>query len=406
MQLLSGWRTRLPFLLIEGGVLLFITAVVLLIQQRNSAGTSGCTPAGGDWLPALLPLVGSDTAPQPCRQFNWGSVSDDEFHNLIQLDNYGFHDAPLELSKPLGVYRILLLGDSFPQGIQVPPEQGFPALLETFLSARLARKVEVVNASVSAYSTDRELFIYTILGWRFQPDMVLLSVYVGNDIEENDRELVSLDYGGQANRAFFTLEQGVLRLHNSPVYPATRFPDSPAYQWLISAQEQQSPMPPVDQPLHPQVISTSPYELEYPVALGLYLSEDRYWSQAWALTEALIVQLADLVHQQGSQFAIVVIPDRRAVHPEDWQATIADYAAVSDLSNTDPAAPERRLDEFLTAQHIPALDLTSALQFTAKVNGGQRLYYPRDGHFNAAGHAAAAEAIGNWLLDSALVPAS
>ena len=56
------------------------------------------------------------------------------------------HRAGGELSpKPPGVYRIVLIGSSFTQGLFVPREKTFAALLPKELSMETGRKVEVYN---------------------------------------------------------------------------------------------------------------------------------------------------------------------------------------------------------------------------------------------------------------------
>jgi hypothetical protein len=166
-------------------------------------------------------------------------------------------------------------------------------------------------------------------------------------------------------------------------------------------QQNQDALPPENPPDAPRVISDSPYSLEYPVELGLYLPEDEHWANAWTLTEALIVQLRDLVQEQGSRFAAVIIPDRRAVHVEDWDATVAEYPF---LASVDPTAPQRRMEALLTSHNIPDLDLTWNLRAWVSRNVGARLYFPSDGHFNANGHSVTAQRISGWLRASGFVP--
>lgn len=94
-------------------------------------------------------------------------------------------DQEYSYDKPPGVRRIVSLGDSFTIGYEVEVEETFSAVLEAHLRAD-GRRVEVLNAGVSGYSNaeaclylERELF-------RYDPDVVLLSFY-GNDLVDNVR---------------------------------------------------------------------------------------------------------------------------------------------------------------------------------------------------------------------------
>ncbi|MBL8166208.1 MAG: hypothetical protein JNJ61_29765, partial [Anaerolineae bacterium] len=169
--------------------------------------------------------------------------------------------------------------------------------------------------------------------------------------------------------------------------------------WLMRMQSEQSPAPPPSLPARPAVIAPAPnYALEYPVDLGLYLPEDQHWADAWTLTEALILQFRDLVTAQDIPFAAFIVPDRRAVHTSDWAGTVSQYAAaLPELAQADPVAPPTRMEDFLKAQDIPALNLTWTLQSWAQSYPDGRLYYAGDGHFNAEGHRVSAERIALWL---------
>lgn len=94
-------------------------------------------------------------------------------------------DRDFPYAKPAGVLRIVSLGDSFTAGYEVNAEETFAAVLERSLRAA-GKNVEVLNAGVSGYSTaeaalylERELF-------RYEPDLVLVSFYA-NDLVDNAR---------------------------------------------------------------------------------------------------------------------------------------------------------------------------------------------------------------------------
>ncbi|GIL08684.1 MAG: hypothetical protein BroJett033_1950 [Chloroflexota bacterium] len=387
------------------GLALGIGAAALRLSGREinlGAVFDPCAPADGDWQQTVLALVRDYR--DPCARFYWSPFPDGEFYNLIRLNNYGLHDSNLTLERLPGQQRVLIVGDSFPQGWQVALEQTFPSQLEQQLNAGGDRAVEVINLSVDQMGTDRELLLYSGFGWRFAPDVVLLVVYVGNDLLDNSVVLSSL-HGAYlpSDRPFFTLDaDGALRLHQAPPLEAGRHPDSPAWQWLAAAAAAQQPPPPLATPAAPRVISESPYQLEYPVELGLYLPETPEWAAAWALTEALIRQFRALVEAQGSRFGVVIIPDRRAVHSADWDTTVGYWPL---LRGADPMAPGARLETFLQAEGIPALNLTYALNGWALAHDeAERLYYRDDGHFNAAGHEVAAQRVALWLKFAGLVP--
>ena len=376
----------------------------LRLARSDDRTGSACAIAPGDWFEQARALLGDYR--DPCADFYWMPNPDDEFHHLIRLNNYGLNGPQYTLAKPADVFRVVIVGDSFAQGWQVPREDGFPWLLDRALTASASHRVEVINLSVDAYGTDRELLLYALLGWQFQPDLVILAMYTGNDIQDNAIDLEQVRYGRRLNRPFFTLDDGTLTLHASPTFDAAAYPESPVFAWLAALQAAQTPAPPPDLPNRPRVLVAASNTLEYPVQLGMYLPDDAHWTRAWALTGALVAQFRDLVENvQGVPFAVLIVPSRRAIHPEDWAATVEQVRRVLPaLADADPTAPERRLAALLADQGIPALSLQAPLADWAAQHPGERLYYPGDGHFNAAGDRLAAAVLAEWLRDRGLVP--
>ena len=334
---------------------------------------------------------------EPCHTFGW-TLSDPGYTpHIVRYNGFGMHDDPVTFEKPPNTYRILILGDSYAQGLQLPMEQGFPSLLEADLNDSAGNtRYEVVNFSIDTLGTDRLLMLYALIGYQFDADLVLLATYVGNDIQNNSIELAALRNEGYQPRPFFKRDAGGnLRLHNwRDALPEA---DAPAPAWLRRAHTEREY--PIQTPAAPQVTVQDPYTLSYPVQLGLYLPEDDDWREAWDITEGVLAQFAQVTAAQGSDFALLVIPDRRAVHTADYQQTREDYPF---LGTYDAAAPVQRMMT-LAAQHdIPALDLLPVLQ--AVDQRGERAYLRVDGHYNETGHAVTAQALARWLRVSGWLP--
>jgi hypothetical protein len=404
MSALRRWGQTLGLIAFGIGLALVIGVLALLLVGDVSLFGGLFTPCesvGDDWLQLAYGLL-TDYR-DPCVDFYWPELEGGEFHTLVRHNNIGMHDDIVSIEKPDDVYRIVLIGDSFAQGWQVPLEKGFPWLLEQILNEGARRPVEIINLSVDGYGTDRELLLYSAFGWRFEPDLVLLAFYAGNDIQNNHPGLVRRRFGYDSGRAFFSLdESGGLQLHNVPRLDPAAHPGSMTWRWLVDMTRQPPGELVFSEPERPFVVNQNPYELEYPINLGMYLEpEEPAWREAWAVTEALLLQFREVVNSAGINFGVIVIPDRRVVHSAAWDETLAYYPVAE---GTDPLAPVDRVTSFLEAHNVPTLNLTYALRGYALSNPEIPLYFGYDGHFTATGHEIAAQRIDFWLEEMNFVP--
>lgn len=93
------------------------------------------------------------------------------------INSEGFRDYEHKLNKT--AFRILGIGDSYFVGQEVSFENSFLRQLEKDL------KIEVIKLAVTNYGTIQERLLWEEKGKKYDPDLVLLGVYEGNDVFDN-----------------------------------------------------------------------------------------------------------------------------------------------------------------------------------------------------------------------------
>ena len=111
------------------------------------------------------------------NRFRGKPFSDDR---NFKLNSQGFKDEEF-LEKKENIYRILGIGDSFSFGV-VPYENNYLTLIESQFNLENTN-VEVLNMGIPSIQPKDYLSLFVNEGLALQPDMVLLSFFVGNDFE-------------------------------------------------------------------------------------------------------------------------------------------------------------------------------------------------------------------------------
>ena len=108
-----------------------------------------------------------------------------EFDTEIAINAQGVRDDRDIGPKAPNERRIVVLGDSLVLSVQVDVRQTFCRLLEERLNARSGPiHYRVINAGVQGYGPVEELLFYRKIARAFQPDLVIETIFVGNDAEE------------------------------------------------------------------------------------------------------------------------------------------------------------------------------------------------------------------------------
>jgi lysophospholipase L1-like esterase len=150
-------------------LLVSLVAAELLVRAAGAAPRIYLISKGRFRL-AKNPRLGYEPAPLSYQG------SDLSFYDYKGASNrLGFRDVEHAVTKPPGVYRIVVLGDSVAMGLHVDrTEDIFPRVLERLLNQRGLR-AEVINLAVSGYNTQQEVEMLQEKGLQYHPDLVLLA---------------------------------------------------------------------------------------------------------------------------------------------------------------------------------------------------------------------------------------
>ncbi len=106
----------------------------------------------------------------------------------IEINQDGFRDVEHVQEKPKGTYRVAVLGDSYAEARQVSLENTYWKKLEGMLNSCMPRSVvqfEVLNLGVSGYGNAEELLTLRHKAWRYDPNLILVTFFSGNDLLDN-----------------------------------------------------------------------------------------------------------------------------------------------------------------------------------------------------------------------------
>jgi lysophospholipase L1-like esterase len=359
-----------------------------------------------------------DTGAYLTRHPGYGHYHPPNYSGWIKRDEYLVHvrtnpagqrgrDVPVE--KPSGVFRILVLGDSFVEAVQVAEHERFVARLEQLLNGSGAsRRFEVIDGGCGGWGTAQEYLYLRDDGVRYAPDLVLLAFFVGNDVANNSLDLELDGRIDQALKPYFRLNAGNSLELVEPNPP----PLTPLEQLALGLRERSTLYNVVETGVLQKLSLDDQWatwrDLDAAVELLRHRDEELFrtsqseqWERAWVLTERLIETVKALAGAHGSEFAMVGIPTRTQVDDGAWRELAGrDGGRRAGLERYQPS---KQLEEIAERTRTPFVDLLSAFQRAHNRSGAQPLYFERDQHWTAAGHAFAAERIAEFLRSNDLL---
>lgn len=367
---------------------------------------------GARWLPppyeantgqifACHPTLGWTGAPNFA-----GVVEDPNFRQQVAFNTQGMHDTEHTITKPPGVFRILLLGDSFVQAVQVSEPETSHQVLEDLLNQQSQPRFEVLSGGVVNWGTNQQLIYYREQGRQFQPDLVLLLFYIGNDFLDNLPGNVMTVRGFNCYAPYFVVCQGRLQpqpLAYAPGLSSLKNNCSPGRLALINSLGRLFQKSRLYRQIEPALVAYQPRQIfgqRYPSSFSaLYFpASETELEQAWQATKATLAQLRREVEADGARFAVAIISPEIVVRlgvlsPAEQQVILSGNPT---LVEAQADRPNRRLAEFLEQQNIPTIDLTPAMIEHLAAHQTP-LYFLGEGHWTVEGNRIAAAILAGWL---------
>lgn len=350
-----------------------IISLVLAIGAAEVYTRTFAPRARLDSLYAVDPLLGWRMRPNARAAFS------EEGEAIVETNSAGFRDKERERAKEPLTFRVALLGDSFFEAKQVPFEASIAAQLESRLAHCRGGPVEVLNFSVQGYGTLQQFLLYQNTVREYEPDLVVLGFYEGNDIFNNHPALnptnpelapsAKLDHG---ELRFSTLGESPLYFIHAALYESARY-----------LQFAQHLLEYVQAKWRSSVLTAEEYEW---VALRAPLRDEVV--TAWDTTERLIEMFQEQISNDSREFLLVSIPPAISVHPDATQRE--DFRNRYGIVTFD--YPVQRI---MSQVGMPENTIVSLREpFLEASEKGDALYgfanaRPGFGHWNQQGHAVA-----------------
>jgi lysophospholipase L1-like esterase len=300
-----------------------------------------------------------------------------EFDTRIAINAQGVRDDADIGPKPANERRIVVLGDSLVLSVQVDARQTFCKLLEERLNRGGGPiRYRVINAGVQGYGPVEELLFFRQVARAFQPDLVIDTIFVGNDAEEAVASAPRLRGGRPPVEAFSdSLVNRMRRLvRRSMVLQILRL--------RIVAVTDRMPRggAPPEPPLQSYAASPAPR-----IAQGLRIARE--------CLQSLVAES----QATGARTMVMLMPARFQVDDADYGRLKSGIAGAGGALVRDAATV--RFAQALVPLHVPVFDALPALRASLP---GPDVFFQQTVHLTPRGHEIVAEALEAFIRGQGL----
>ncbi len=348
------------------------------------------------------------------------------YHFEANREGIRYPDISQEKKSPEEI-RVLVIGDSFVEGLGVEAEQAFPALLEKEYSEE-NKNILFINGGISGANPDVYARVLDKIGFSYHPDKLLLAIYA-NDLHDMPtlQEISKTDWKTplhleeipeepkgikKAAHAIFprlyTLLRGALMRYRyfrdrHQQFDVIQLGRAEAMRKGIPAKKVEEWAKKIPQE---DLEKTNHFMICHDRLVAGLLEPD-FWTQSldisdpeseerWKAVDKTLNQIFDHCRSRGVEIAMIYIPCPFQYDPDHDPVSVNLGLRVEKKWLTEETAFEKRLRSLAEAQKISFLDLTPALR-EAYPHAEKPLNFHIDVHWTPEGHRVAAKTIKSWL---------
>jgi hypothetical protein len=348
------------------------------------------------------------------KEFYWIK---DCYKNKVRTNSLGFHDFEFNREKPQNIFRIVIVGDSYVEALQVPRAKTFYNLLEHRLNRELngQRKFEVYSFGRSGSGTFLNYFYLRNYALQYKPDLVINAFLVGNDFRDDSYNLNNkyiqqtgdtvagqrlypvFDNDGnfdfETNRKIFfktnkASKSFIRKIASESAFAKFLYEKYQLAKYKVYKKEKKIIEVAQAEGNNGNTIQDTGKKLDkIPVDEQAYLIQyPEIWQEAWQIEEKLLKEMRDISEQTGSKFFLISLTESFRVH-QDIKKKGFDFDK-----------PERLLKGMSEKYQLSYLPLVPV--FRERFKKEKKIStFSCDGHWNETGHEWAAEAIFAYLKD-------
>lgn len=291
-----------------------------------------------------------------------------EYSSEVVVNSQGWPDIEHDFIKPEGIYRILILGDSFVENFQVPFEKRFFKQLQN----KLGNKFEIIAMGRGNTGTAQQYLMLKEYGLKYKPDLVIQMFLTANDIKNNSPVLQNDPY-----LPYFEIDENGnlkeiqhIKRSQRKLAAAKEFLKKFRITELLLS---------VRQKLREKKdnVKFGGYPIDYHVYDQTYSGQ---YQQAWDVTYKLISETKKEVEEAGAKYLFIAFPGSEAVEKKKLESLYQTYPAMKTV-DFDLEKPNKLLSAFCQKENIDYLFLRPP----------EETYNWLEGHWNQAGTDLAAE---------------
>ena len=311
-------------------------------------------------------------------------------------NKFGFNDRDYPLERVPETLRMLIVGDSF--NWAGGREENYVTLLENQLNQTPELSpVEVINTGYPMTHAGEQLMMLQKFGLQYQPDLVVLGVFAGNDFIDADPDRKRI----VVNDIHLDIDKrNEIQIFGYPIIFKSRLWMFVKQKYKVFRETVQIERPAIANPTPEPKAGTFTEDAFLRIQRSRLEfcnirahQEGKYRYRIDYLFES-IAQMKAILDEGNIDFKVAIYPDEFQVNQELADRLFETYQLNREDYDLD--IMQTLLVEFLKQQNIPHVDMLDRFRQVGKT---ENLYLLRDTHWNLAGNQLASDILYEYLLD-------